>query len=65
LAGTVNAAGALSTSSNAELTKVYTEYGNATQYKADWNDITKGGTECKKGWDFCTGVGSPKTYKGK
>jgi kumamolisin len=65
LAGTVNAAGALSTSSNAELTKVYTEYGNATQYKADWNDITKGGSECKKGWDFCTGVGSPKTYKGK
>ena len=65
MAATVNAAGALRKSSNLELAAVYTELGNATQYKADWRDIKAGGAECKTGWDFCTGIGSPKTYAGK
>ncbi len=51
----------------AELTEAYKEYGNSKKYKADWTDITRGinGYACKKGWDFCTGIGSPKTLNGK
>jgi kumamolisin len=64
LAGTVDAAGKLRTSSKSELTVIYGEYANATKYKADFRDITTGGSECKIGWDFCTGVGVPKTAKG-
>jgi len=62
LAGIVNAAGEFNTSTNAELTEAYKEYGNPKEYKADWTDITKG---CTKGWNFCAGIGSPKTYNGK
>jgi hypothetical protein len=65
LAGTMSGAGHLGPNTKAGLTLLYQEYGNATQYKADWTDITSGGSECKVGWDFCTGVGSPLTYKGK
>jgi subtilase family serine protease len=67
IAGIVNAAGTFNASSTAELTEVYKDYGNLTKYKADFTDITKGnnGHACVKGWDFCTGLGSPKTYKGK
>jgi subtilase family serine protease len=65
LAGLVNAAGKLKTSSKAELSMIYAEYANPTKYKALFRDITKGGTECKVGWDFCTGVGVPKTNKGE
>jgi len=65
LAGTVNAAGKLRKSSFAELGAIYSEYANATEYKAWYRDITTGGSECKVGWDFCTGVGSPVHYFGK
>jgi len=67
LAGIVNAAGAFQTSTTAELTAVYKEYGNKTQYKSWWRDITTGsnGYACGKGYEMCTGVGSPITYKGK
>jgi kumamolisin len=67
LAGVVNAAGTFNTSTKAENTEVYKDYGNATKYKADFRDITTGsnGYACKKGWEFCTGIGSPITYKGK
>jgi kumamolisin len=67
LAGIVNAAGKFNTSTAAENSEAYKDYGSATKYKADWNDITTGsnGYACKKGWEFCTGIGSPKTYKGK
>jgi len=65
LAGVVNAAGSFATSTNAELTKLYADYSNATTYKADFRDITKGATSCKVGWDVCTGIGVPKTYAGK
>jgi len=65
LAGIVNAAGEFNASTNAELTEAYKEYGNSKEYKADWTDITRGINGCKKGWDFCTGIGSPKTLNGK
>jgi len=64
LAGTVDAAAKLRTSSKSELTVIYGEYANATKYKMFFRDITTGGSECKVGWDFCTGVGVPKTAKG-
>jgi subtilase family serine protease len=67
MAGIVNAAGKFNTSTKAEDTEAYKDYANATKYKADWNDITTGSNRyaCKKGWEFCTGIGSPHTYKGK
>jgi subtilase family serine protease len=65
LAGIVNAAGHFATSTNAELTTVYENMAK------DFTDITWGmcglsmGDSAVKGWDFCTGVGSPKGYTGK
>jgi len=65
LAGIVNQAGNFAASTNVELTTVY------SSYTMDFNDITSGycgfymGVNATKGWDFCTGVGSPKTYAGK
>jgi len=64
-AGIVNAAGHLAKSSNAELTAIYKEYANPQEYKAAFYDITTGDPHCVVGWDFCAGVGSPRTYKGK
>lgn len=64
-AGIVNAAGSLQKSTAAELTMMYNELADQTQYAADFNDITTGDARCKVGWDICTGIGSPKTYAGK
>jgi kumamolisin len=64
-AGIVNAAGKLQKSSVAELTSMYTELANPTQYKADFNDVKLGDSRCKVGFDQCTGIGSPHTYNGK
>jgi len=66
LAAITNAAGGFETSTFNELTKVYDEYGNAKEYKEYFHDITKGnnGYPAKKGWDYCTGVGTPKSLKG-
>jgi len=66
-AGIINAAGQFNASTNAELTEAYKEYGNAKEYKKYWTNITRGsnGYECKKGWTYCTGIGSPLTYGGK
>ncbi len=64
-AGIVNAAGSRQTSSNAQLTMMYNELANPTEYKADFFDITQGDSRCKTGWDLCTGIGSPRTYAGK
>ena len=67
LAGIVNRAGSFATSSNAELTTIY---GNMTS-TADFKNTTWGmcgpymGYTAKAGWDFCTGIGSPKGYTGK
>jgi hypothetical protein len=67
LAGIVNAAGSFNSSTNAELTEVYKEYGNKKEYKTWWRDITRGsdGYKCAKGYNFCAGIGSPLTYNGK
>lgn len=63
LAGILNAAGGFSSSSGAELVAMYRELGN----KSDFTDITRGNNtySCKKGWDFCTGLGTVWTYAGK
>ena len=64
-AGIVNAAGSQQQSSLAQLTMMYKELANHSEYEADFNDITKGDPRCKIGWDLCTGIGSAKTYAGK
>jgi len=64
-AGIVNAAGNKAKGSVAELTNMYRELANPTEYAADFNDITKGAKQCKVGFDECTGIGSAKTYAGK
>jgi kumamolisin len=64
-AGIVNAAGNKQQSTLDELTWIYGELANPTEYKADFNDITKGDRLCSVGWDLCTGVGSARTYLGK
>lgn len=64
-AGIVNTAGGFSASSSAELTRMYSRgslgftdivYGTCGVYIGDLAFV---------GWDFCTGLGSPKTYAGK
>ena len=64
-AGIVNAAGHKAKGSVAELTKMYNELANPTQYADDFNDITQGSSECGVGFDKCSGIGSAKTYAGK
>ena len=63
LAGIVNLAGGAA-SSNAELTTIYANLGNA----ADFRDITSGTAgsfTAAVGWDFVTGVGSNQGLAGK
>jgi kumamolisin len=66
-AGIVNAAGSFSASTKVELTKIYGDF----TWSIDFTDITLGscgpymGYFASFGWDFCTGLGSPKTYTGK
>jgi kumamolisin len=64
-AGIVNAAGNKQPSTVDELTWIYGELANPTEYAADFNDITQGDSRCKVGWDLCTGVGSARSYAGK
>jgi len=65
-AGFVNAAGSFAASTSAELTKLYQD-----SQSGDFTDITVGscgqymGYLATVGWDFCTGIGSPKFYTGK
>ena len=61
----MNAAGNKKTSSVAELTMMYNELANPSEYKADFYDITLGDSRCKVGFDLCSGIGSPRTYVGK
>lgn len=64
-AGIVNAAGSFSASTSAELTKLYADS------RSDFNALTSGscgwyaGWFASSSWNFCTGLGSPKSYKGK
>ena len=66
-AGIVNWAGHLYTSSNAELTEIYSQIGVASEFA----DIVAGncgsyaGYLAAKGWDFCTGVGVNVGKNGK
>jgi kumamolisin len=64
-AGIVNAAGNREQSSLDELTWMYSELANPTEYAEDFYDITKGSPKCMVGWDECAGIGSPRTYNGK
>jgi kumamolisin len=64
-AGIVNAAGHKALSSTIELTALYEELANPVDYAAAFNDITQGASQCGVGFDQCTGIGSPKTYRGK
>lgn len=64
-AGIVNAAAHKAKSSVIELTALYQELANSTLYSQRFNDITQGASQCKVGFDECTGIGSPKTYAGK
>ena len=67
LAGIVNSSGHFATSSEGELTTIYSNLGNT----ADFHDITIdycgpfAGLTAKAGWDFCTGVGSTHGKAGK
>jgi kumamolisin len=64
-AGIVNAAGGFAASSQAELTKLYSDP------PGDFTDITRGpcgpymGNAAVADWDVCSGLGSPKKYAGK
>lgn len=64
-AGIVNAAGGKMKSTDDELAVIYKEYTNKKEYKAYFHDITSGDASCVVGWNFCGGVGSPRTYVGK
>jgi len=64
-AGIVDAAGNKAKSSLYELNAIYRELANPTLYSERFNDITQGASQCKVGFDECTGIGSPKTYAGK
>ncbi len=70
-AGIVNRAGHFFATSTAELTKIYTAFGTASTYAADYNDVTYGlcgfydGNIAAVKWDPCTGIGSPRGYVGK
>lgn len=64
-AGIVSAAGKIGKSTNQALTLAYREYANGQAYKGAFNDITTGDPNCKTGWDICTGIGTPQSYKGK
>ena len=67
LAGVANSAGHFATSSENELTTIYSNLGNT----ADFHDIAVdycgpfAGFTSKIGWDFCTGVGSIHGKAGK
>jgi hypothetical protein len=65
--GIVNAAGRFSTSSQVELSTIYSNLGKAS----DFTDIAQGscgpnqGYLAGPGWDFCTGAGSAFGTTGK
>ncbi len=67
LAASINSAASFASSTVAELTTVYDNYTNTS----DWTDIisgscdNKGEINAKKGYDLCTGIGVPKGYAGK
>lgn len=65
MAGIVNAAGSHAQSTQAELTLIY--QGAQKNYHTNWHDVIEGnnGYPVLAGYDFMTGLGSPKGYLGK
>ncbi|MHB1948200.1 MAG: S53 family peptidase [Gammaproteobacteria bacterium] len=65
MGGIINAAGSHAQSSQAELNLIY--QGAQTNYHAYWHDILSGnnGYPALPGYDFVTGLGSPRGYLGK
>jgi kumamolisin len=64
-AGIVDAAASKQAGSVAELTLMYDELANPTEYSDDFHDITQGSSQCTVGWNECGGIGSARTYSGK
>jgi kumamolisin len=75
-AGIVNAAGRFSTSTAAELTQIYSRVFLSAEIPLGFSDIDSGTCGmgaagvfdtylAARGWDFCSGVGSPLGYFGK
>jgi hypothetical protein len=60
LAGIANVAHAADT--GALLAEIYADYGSPTEYPQEYRDIKLGNSNCKTGWDICTGVGAPLGY---
>ncbi len=52
---------------NEENNLIYVEYMLAKEYKTNYYDVTTGSNGCSvgAGWDYCTGVGSPRGKLGK
>lgn len=65
LAGIINAAGHRASSTAEELTYIYSFY--PKKYNEFWHDIISGnnGFPAMAGYDFVTGLGSPRGYGGK
>ncbi len=65
MAGIIDAAGSHAQSSQAELTLIY--QGAQKNYHTYWHDIIEGynGYHALSGYDFVTGLGTPKGYVGK
>jgi kumamolisin len=63
MAGIVNAAGGFAASGHVELTTMYAGSGFTDIKYGDCGPYM--GYFAKAGWDFCTGLGSPKGYSGK
>jgi subtilase family serine protease len=67
LAGIINLSGEFSATSKDENTLIYSSAANGVGFK----DVTYGNCGLNisefttSGWDFCTGVGSPRGLKGK
>jgi len=65
LAGIINGAGKLRKSSQAELAQLYSDYANPRNYRKEFRDVGSNLAHCKAGWDICSGIGAPITYRGK
>ncbi len=63
----INAINGTSSFNNEEDNLLYSQLYTALAYKANFYDVTAGsnGTKAVKGWDYCTGVGSPRGILGK
>jgi len=64
IAGIVNLAGHFSTSSNDELTTIYSNMSNTSDFR-DITSGTAGSFNATTSWDFVTGVGSNQALLGK